>query len=299
MKHGFCKGKWQETMDFPLKNYQAADGPRRCPPEGIWFGKRPRIWSSSRRRSGGKSSETRYISYEILKNDKTCFFRKIILKWRMENPMKMIIKKCERDIYIYIYVCVICIYIWANHVPYSCWQMLANLAVAKHFIILVAIPTPECFNGLFLVFNLTFAIFCSGNQCTTASVDIQFTKISGFELMQLLKILALSKWLEFLRLQYLAKFWVKSGCIYIITNCIVGAWNVLKRLETYWSVLKRISPIFWMLDSPISDFQDIPKISPNGIDHADSWNQETCFNGRSILGFGLRLSVSSTLLSYM
>jgi hypothetical protein len=119
-------------------------------------------------------------------------------------------------------------------------------------------------------------------QCTTASVDIQFTKISGFELMQLLKILALSKWLKFLRLQYLAKFGVESGCTYKITNYIVGAWNVLKRpetswnvlkrletswnvlkrLETYWSVLKRISPIFWLLDSPISDFQDIPKEFP-------------------------------------
>ena len=217
-------------------------------------------------------------------------------------------KKCV--IYLYIYIYDMYIYIWANHVPHSCWQMLANLAVAKHFIVLVAIPTPECFNGLFLVFNLTFAICCSGNQCTTASVDIQFTKISGFELMQLLKILALSK------LQYLAKFWVESGCTYIITNYIVGAWNVLKRLETswnvlkrletYWSVLKRIEA-FWSVLVPsfgcwtalFQIFRISPKNSPNGIDHADSWNQETCFNGRSILGFGLRLSVSSTVLSYM
>ena len=97
------------------------------------------------------------------------FFRKIMLKWRMENPIEMIIKQCFFS-NIYIYDMYIYIYLWANHVPYSCWQMLANLAVAKHFIVLVAIPTPECLNGLFLVFNLTFAIFCSGTRWLNAQL---------------------------------------------------------------------------------------------------------------------------------
>ena len=143
----------QKTMDFPMKNmdfvrendrkpwispwktrilsstfpwvpHQAAAGPRRCPPEGIWFGKRPRIWPSSRRRSGGKSSETRYISYEIFKN--VFFFRKIMLKWIMENPIEMIIKQCFFFKYIYIWYVYVYIYIYElimfPIVVGKCWQ---------------------------------------------------------------------------------------------------------------------------------------------------------------------------------
>ena len=106
----------------------------------------------------------------VMRYLKMCFFfRKIMLKWIMENPIEMIIKQCFFQI-IYIWYVYIYVYLWANHVPYSCWQMLANLAVAKHFIVLVAIPTPECLNGLFLVFNLTFAIFCSGTRWLNAQL---------------------------------------------------------------------------------------------------------------------------------
>jgi hypothetical protein len=185
----------QKTMDFPMKNMDFVRENDRKPWISPW---KTRILSSTfpwvrtklRLVLGDvlpKGSDlANGLESDLLQEDalaeshqkpdisvmrylKMCFFRKIMLKWIMENPIEMIIKQCF-FFQIYIYIWYIYIYLWANHVPYSCWQMLANLAVAKHFIVLVAIPTPECLNGLFLVFNLTFAIFCSGTRWLNAQL---------------------------------------------------------------------------------------------------------------------------------